>query len=189
VSADDVVGCLVEEGEVEGKMAVPDVGGKHGGTDSGRGVWGSRGAGGKDTVFVYFSAGGVACVEVFGGVVEGEDTDGGWEGTVEGDVEVGGGDGGVEGERGYLGEGVDAAVGASGALGEYGLSGDVVDGLGEGSLDSGKSGLDLPTMEGGAVVGEDGFPNRHEDALDGITTGRIRSDRRTLRLLYFESCE
>ena len=39
VGADDVVGCFLEDGEVEREMAVPDVGGQHGGTDSGEGVW------------------------------------------------------------------------------------------------------------------------------------------------------
>jgi hypothetical protein len=29
--------------------------------------------------------------------------------------------------------------------------------------------LDLPAVVGGAVVGEDDLPVRHEDALDGIT--------------------
>ncbi len=61
----------------------------------------------------------------------------------------------VEGEGGDLGEGVDAGVGAAGALGEDGFSGDVVDGVGEGALDGGEIGLDLPAVEGGSVVGED----------------------------------
>ncbi len=162
VGADDVAGGLLEDGEVEGEMAVPDVGGEHGGADGGREFGrGVEGAVGEDAVFVGFAAGGVAGVEVFGSVLEGEDADGGWEGAVEGKMEVGGGDGGVEREGGDLGQGVDAGVGASGALGEDGFSGDVVDGLGEGSLDGGESGLDLPAVEGSAVVGEDGFPERH----------------------------
>jgi hypothetical protein len=170
VGADDVAGGLLEDGEVEGDMAVPDVGGEHGGADSGQGVWcGVQGAVGEDAVFVGFSAGGVAGVEVFGGVLEGEDADGGRESAVESEMEVGRGDGGVEREGCDLSEGVDASVGASGALGEDGFSGDVMDGLGEGSLDGGQSWLDLPAVEGSAVVGEDGFPERHGDVLDGIT--------------------
>ena len=38
------------------------------------------------------------------------------------------------------------------ALGQDGLSGDAVDGLGESALDGWEGGLDLPTVEGGAVV-------------------------------------
>ncbi len=55
----------------------------------------------------------MAGVEAGGGVLDGEDTDAGWESVVEGAVEVGRGDGGVEGEGGYLGEGVDSGVGAA----------------------------------------------------------------------------
>ena len=35
-------GGVVEDGEVEGEMAVPDVGGEHGGADRGQGVLGQR---------------------------------------------------------------------------------------------------------------------------------------------------
>ena len=65
-------------------------------------------------------------------------------------------------------------VGAAGLWGRNGFSGDVMNGLGEEvPWTVVQSWLDLPAVEGGAVVGEDGFPDRHEDALDGITTGRI----------------
>ena len=94
---------------------------------------------------------------------------------VEGVVEVWGGDGNGEREGGDLGKGVNAGVGATGALGEDGFAGDVVDGMGEGALHGGEVGLDLPAVVGGSVVGEDDLPVRHEDALDGITAGRIRS--------------
>ncbi len=113
----------------------------------------------------------MAGVEVFGDGFDGEDADAGGKGTVEGAVEVGGGDGNGEGEGGDLGEGVDAGVGAAGALGEDGFAGDAVDGLGEGALDGGQVGLNLPTVVGRSVVGEDELPVRHGDALDGITVG------------------
>ena len=118
-------------------------------------------AGGVDAVLVGFAEGAVAGVEVGRGVLDGEDADAGREGAVEGAVEVGGGNGDVEGEGGDLGEGVDSGVGAAGALGEDGLSGDAVDGVGEGSLNGGEVGLDLPAVEGGSVVAEDGFPDGH----------------------------
>jgi hypothetical protein len=71
---------------------------------------------------------------------------------------------------------VDAGIGAAGALREDGFAGDVADGAGEGALDGGEVGLDLPAVVGGAVVGEDDLPVRHEDALDGITRLGLRAD-------------
>ncbi len=50
----------------------------------------------------------------------------------------------------------------------------MVDGLGERSLDGGRFGLDLPAVEGSAVVGEDSFPERHGRFLDGITESGAR---------------
>lgn len=44
-----------------------------------------------------------------------------------------------------------------------------MDGLRESALNSGEVGLDLPTVVGGPVVGEDELPVRHGDDLDGIT--------------------
>ncbi len=79
-------------------------------------------------------------------------------------MEVGGWDGDGEGEGGDLGERVDAGVGSARALREDRLTGDVVDGLGERALDGGQARLDLPAVEGGAVVGESGFPERHDAA-------------------------
>ncbi len=105
-----------------------------------------------------------------GAWVGGEDADGWRESAVEGAEEVGGRDGGGEREGGDLGEGVDAGVGAAGALGEDGFAGDVVEGLGEGALDGGEAGLDLPAVEGRAVVGEDEFPVLH-GFLQSITLG------------------
>ncbi len=178
MGAEDVAGCLLQDGQVEGEMAVPDVGGEHGGADSGEGVWGLVGVTGrKDAVFVCFAKGGVAGVKVLGGLFEGEDTDGGWESAIEGEMEVGRGDGSFEGEGCDLGEGVDASVCTSGALGKHSLSGDLVDGLGKCSLYGGQTWLDLPAVEGRAVVGEDGFPKRHDDDLDGITMDGKTSDR------------
>ena len=58
-------------------------------------------------------------------------------------------------------EGVDAGVGAAGALGEDGFAGDAMDGVGERALDGGEVGLDLPAVVGGSVVGEDELPVRH----------------------------
>jgi hypothetical protein len=84
-------------------------------------------------------------------------------------MEVGGGDGSSEREGGHLGEGVDAGVGAAGALGEDVLSGDVADRVGERALDGRQLGLNLPAVVGASIVAESYLPVRHEDALDGIT--------------------
>ena len=171
VGADDVGGGLLQEVEVKGVAAGPDVGGEHGGADAFvlvvrgavvRGaVAGGGAAAGKDAVLVGFSSGAVAGVEVFGDGFDGEDTDACGERAVEGSVKVGGGDWDGEGEGGDLGECVDSCVGAAGALGKNGFAGDAVDGVGEGALDGGEIGLDLPTVIGGSVVGEDELPVRH----------------------------
>ena len=48
MSAEDVGGGLLEDGEVEGRAAVPDVGGEHGGADAAWiGSWCGLGAQGK----------------------------------------------------------------------------------------------------------------------------------------------
>ena len=54
---------------------------------------------------------------------------------------------GNRGEGGDLREGVDAGVGAAGALGEDGFAGEVEDGFGERSLDGGEAGLYLPAVK------------------------------------------
>ncbi len=162
VSAEDVGGGLLEEGEVERKRAGPDVGSEHGGADA---------FAGEDAVLVGFAEGAVAGVEVWRCGGDGEDADAGRESVVEGAVEIGGGDGDGEGEGGYLGEGVDTGVGASGALGKYVFAGDAVDGLCECALDGGELGLDLPAVVGGSVVAEDDLPVRHGSYSDGIMLG------------------
>ena len=95
MGASDVVGGVLEDGEVEGKGAVPDVGREHGRADACRRRvgWWAGGDAGEDAVLVGFAEGAVAGVEVFGGLLDGEDADAGWEGAVEGAMEVGGGDG------------------------------------------------------------------------------------------------
>jgi hypothetical protein len=160
VGAEDL-GCgLLERGKVECEAACPDVGGKHGGADD---------IAGEDAVLVGFAEGAVAGVEVGGCEFDGEDTDARGESTVEGAVEVGAGDGDGEREGRYLSEGVDAGVGAAGALGEHGFAGDVMNHVGEGALDGRQVGLNLPAVEGGSIVAEGYLPVRHEVALDGIT--------------------
>lgn len=84
-------------------------------------------------------------------------------------MEVGGGDGDGEGDGGDLSQGVDAGVGAARALRENGFAGDAVDGLRQGALNGREIGLNLPSVVGGSVVGEDEFPVRHGTDLDGIT--------------------
>ena len=110
-----------------------------------------------DAVVIALGAGGVAGVEIVGHFFDGEDSDGGGKTVVEHDADVGGGNGagGVKGCD--LGERVDAGIGASRALGQELFSGEALDGVGESSLDGGLAGLDLPAVEGGAVVGEGEF--------------------------------
>ena len=118
---------------------------------------------------VGFAEGGVAGVEVGRGGFGGEDADAWGEDSIEGAEEVGGGDRNVEREGGDLAESVNAGVGAAGALGEGGFAGDVVERRGEGSLNAGEVGLDLPATIGCAVVAEGEFPEGHGLALDGNT--------------------
>jgi hypothetical protein len=66
---------------------------------------------------------------------------------------------------------VDAGVGAAGALGEDTFADGAVDGVGEEPLDGGERWLDLPSVEGCAVVGEDELPVRHALSCHG-NTGR-----------------
>jgi hypothetical protein len=171
VGAADVVGGVLEDGEVEREGAVPDVGSEGRRADAFDGEGGWVGDAGEDAVLVGLAEGVVAGVEGFGCVLDGEDADAGGKGVVEGAMEVGGGDGDGEREGGDLGKGVDAGVGAAGALREDGLSGDALDGFGEGSLHGGEIGLDLPAVVGGSVVGESGFPVRHGDVRT-VSRGR-----------------
>ena len=78
-------------------------------------------------------------------------------------MKICGGNGDGERKGGDLSERVNAGVGAAGALGEDGFAGDVVDGAGEGALNGGEVGLDLPAVVGRSVVGEGCFPVRHGD--------------------------
>jgi hypothetical protein len=90
-----------------------------------------------------------------------KDADAWWEGAVESSVQVGVRDWGLDGEGGDLGEGVDAGVGSSGALREDALAYGAVDGVGEEALNGWQAGLNLPSIEGCAVVGESELPVRH----------------------------
>ncbi len=80
-------------------------------------------------------------------------------------MEVWAGNGGGDGEGGDLSEGVDAGIGAAGPLGQDGFSADVEDGLGERALHGREAGLDLPAVERGAVVSENGLPKDHTDDI------------------------
>ena len=113
-----------------------------------------------DAVVIALGAGGVAGMEAFGHLLDGEDSDGGGKAVIEHDADVGGGNG-AGGLKGCdLGERVHAGVGASGALGQKLFSGEALDGVGESSLDGGLAGLDLPAVKGGAVIGEGEFEVR-----------------------------
>ena len=110
-----------------------------------------------DAVVIALGAGGVAGMEAFRHFIDGEDANGGGKPVVEHDAEVCGrnGAGGLKGCD--LGEGVNAGVGASGALGQKLLSGEALDGVGQSALDGGLAGLNLPAVEGRAVIGEREF--------------------------------
>ena len=64
---------------------------------------------------------------------------------------------------GDLAEGVDADVGAACAVDEDFFLGDLAGGFGDGALDGRLAGLDLPAVEGGAVVGDGEFEVAHGD--------------------------
>ena len=113
-------------------------------------------------------------MEVRGGVDRFEDADGGRERSIQGAKEVRGWNLGLQGEAGDLPERMNAGVGAARALGEDGFAGDVEEGAGERSLDCGKPGLHLPSMEGGAVVGEGKLPVRHGVLPEYRASGRFR---------------
>ena len=99
-------------------------------------------------------------------------TEFGRQNVVEGAIEVDGGDGRGEGEAGDLGEGVDASVGAAGALGQNALASDAEEGVGEQALNGRKVRLDLPAVVGRAVVGEDELEVGHfEGAKYKVTWG------------------
>ena len=68
-----------------------------------------------------------------------------------------------------MSEGVDAGVGAAGALREHGFAGDLVERGGEGALHGGQIRLDLPAVEWRSVIGEDEFPELHGESLQNIT--------------------
>jgi len=108
----------------------------------------------EDAVFVGFGEGGVAGVEGFGDGFGGEDADAGWERAVEGAEEVFGGDCGFQLEGCDLGEGMDAGVGAARTLREDGFAGQVAKRGRKGALNGREVGLDLPAVEGRAVVAE-----------------------------------
>jgi hypothetical protein len=141
---------------------------------------------GQDAVFVCFSVGAVAGVEIRRAVGEGKDADRGVQSAVEGAVEVFGGDGAGEVEVGYLGEGVNAGVCATRTLGKGRFAGFVLEGGGKGALNGRATGLDLPAVVGGSVIGEGGFPALHGVDSDG-NTERVRllgwyTDASSLRL-------
>jgi hypothetical protein len=96
---------------------------------------------------------------------DGQDADARGKSAVEGTMQVGGGDGNVEGERSHLSKGVDAGVGAPGALREDGFSGDVEEGSGESSLHGRQLGLNLPAVKRCPIVGKDCLPELHMAAI------------------------
>ena len=162
MGAADVIGGVLEDGEVERERAVPDVGSEGGRADAlDGGKGGGVGDAGEDAVLVGLAEGAVACVKGLGRVLGGEDADAGWKRAVEGAMKVGGRDRRVECEAGDLGESVNTGVGASGALREDGLPRDAVDGFGERALYSGEIRLHLPAIVGGSIIGESELPVRH----------------------------
>ena len=104
----------------------------------------------------------MAGVKAFGNEFGSENADGRGQGSVESADEIGGRDRSFEREAGDLPEGVDAGVGAAGALRQDGFASDVADGMGEGSLDSREGGLDLPAVVVRAIVRQGEFPEKHE---------------------------
>lgn len=114
-----------------------------------------------DAVVIALASGRVAGVEAVGHFIDGEDSNGGGEAVVEHGAKVGDWDraGGLEGCD--LSESVDSGVGAARALRQELFSGEALDDSGERALDGGLAGLDLPAVEGGAIIGESEFESTH----------------------------
>ena len=110
-----------------------------------------------DAVVIALGNGRVAGVESFGHFIHGKDADGGGKTVIEHNAEVGGGDiaGGLESCD--LGESVDSGIRTARTLGKECFSGEALDGRGKGALDGGLAGLNLPSVEGRAVIGESEF--------------------------------
>ncbi len=110
-----------------------------------------------DAVVVALGTGGVARVEAFRHFIDGKDSNGSGQPVIEHDAEVcdRNGAGGLKGCD--LRKGVNAGVGAPRALGEKLLSGKALDDGGQGALDGGLAGLNLPAVKGRAVIGEREF--------------------------------
>lgn len=145
VFADDEGGGGGEGGLVERIGVMPAVTGEEGRTNIAA----------EDAIGIGFGAGGFAGVKFRGDGTGFKDADGGREEVVEGARPVFTGDGGGGREAGDLGKGMDAGVGAAGALGEYVFAGQASNGRSECALDGGAAGLDLPPGEVRAVVGKD----------------------------------
>lgn len=117
--------------------------------------------GAKDAIFIGFCADAVAGMEGGVGVLGAEDADGWREGAVERAEKVRWWNGRGQFNRRNLGAGVNSGIGASAALGEGRFSGDALDSGGKFALNGAESGLDLPPVEIGSVVGEREFPIGH----------------------------
>ena len=114
-----------------------------------------------DAVAVGFRLGLPAGVEIRADFLCGGDADCGREQGIQGALEFGGGEGGLRFEMGDLAEGVDAGIGAACAVDEDFFLSDLAGGFGDGALDGRLGGLDLPAVEGGAVVGDGEFEVAH----------------------------
>ena len=114
-----------------------------------------------DAVAVGFSLGLPASVEIGADFFRGDDADCGRKEGVQGALEFGGRESGLRFEMGDLSEGVDAGIGAACAVDEDFFLGDLAGGFGDGALNGRLARLDLPAVEGGAVVGNGEFEEAH----------------------------
>jgi hypothetical protein len=96
----------------------------------------------------------VARVEIRCGLLGVQNSDGGGQQAVHGLLEVGERDGVGEGKRGHLRQGMHAGVGPSGAQHGHRLAFNLLQHGFEGALDGRQSGLHLPAVEFGSVVGD-----------------------------------
>jgi len=166
MGAEDVPCGVIEGRKIDGPWARPDVRGEDRWADEiGFKVRYSRlergSAEREDAVLVRLADGAVTGVEDRRNGFDGEDADAGRKAAVEGALEIGCGNRRGERERGDLSERVYAGVGAARALRKYSLAYSAVDGVGEEPLHGGQAGLDLPSVEGRAIVGECELPVSH----------------------------
>ena len=147
----------LREVEVEGPWTVPDIRRDHGGADA-VGLRPTFGDARENPIFVRFSDGAMASVEILGSMLGRQNPNGRGQRAIQRPEQIGWRDGRVQRKARHLTERVDTRVGASGALRKHRFASDVVDSSGDRPLNRGERRLNLPAVEVSAVVRKSEFP-------------------------------